>query len=78
MKPTEQILKFYGKELKTVSDIMEVSEALMNDLLVGAITPAEARPIQKELDARIGGVNAAIKTLGAWQKFDKLAGGGPR
>jgi hypothetical protein len=63
MKDTAEILKFKGKELKTAADINAVSEALMCDLLSGAVTPREARKIQKEINERLKLFGSAIKIL---------------
>jgi hypothetical protein len=71
MKANAEILKFAGRELKAVSDISAVHEALMYDLIAGNITPAEAKKIQKEVDKRINGIKSALKTLEQWSKLQK-------
>jgi hypothetical protein len=52
MKETAEILGFIGRELKTMGDLQAAIFALRQDLRRGAVTPKEARRIQKEIDSR--------------------------
>jgi hypothetical protein len=53
MKETAAILGFIGRELKTIGDLQAAILALRQDLRRGAVTPKEARRIQKEIDTRL-------------------------
>jgi hypothetical protein len=63
MKPDATILRFKGATLKTSNDIQRALAALMCDLVSGAISPREARPILKELGERMGCVESGMKIL---------------
>ena len=51
MKQNAAILKFDGKEIKTLDDHMEVLSALLRDMTLGAISMAESKLIQKQTRA---------------------------
>jgi hypothetical protein len=72
MKNDARILKFHGKDLRTASDLTAAMEALMSDVVTGRITPAEAKKLQKEINARIGAIEAAMKTARHFNAFRKL------
>ena len=63
MKDTAKVLTFKGRELKTPADINSVQEALWEDLTSGAVTPREARQIQKEIGQRLKAFRSMVKTL---------------
>jgi len=53
MKQNAAILKFEGKETKTLDDHMEVLSALLRDMTLGAISMADSKLIQKQTRARM-------------------------
>ena len=65
MKDTAEILAFKGKEIKTVRDLQAAQLALFHDIASGAVTPAESRPVQKELSARLRSFEASLKAATA-------------
>ena len=76
MKDGAKILRFKGRELRTINDINLVQEAIIQDLVAGDITPREAKVIQKEIKGRIDTVKAAMKTLSLMATLDRLQKGG--
>jgi len=65
MKDAAEILAFKGKEIKTVRDLQAAQLALFHDIASGAVTPAESRPVQKELSARLRDFEASLKAATA-------------
>ena len=72
MKDTARILKYRGRDLKSVADVTGAMQALAADLLNGDITPAEHRRIQKEINQRIRSVAEALKTVARLQQLEKV------
>jgi hypothetical protein len=66
MKGTARIVKFKGKEMKSAADLKAALEALMADLVSGAVKPGEAKKIQKEIDARLRARRGALETDQQW------------
>jgi hypothetical protein len=65
MKDTAEILAFKGKQIKTVRDLQAAQLALFHDIESGAVTPAQSRPVQKDLSARLWEFVASLKAARA-------------
>jgi len=76
MKDGAKILNWKGKDLRNPQDIIRAEADIMSDVIVGNITPREARTIQREINERIKAVEVATKTLGLLATLNKLQKGG--
>lgn len=72
MKTGARILKFHGKDVRTASDLTAAMEALMSDIVTGRITRPQAKTIQKQINARIKAVEAALKKASQFDALRKL------
>src|SRR5262245_61940516 len=73
MKKGAHILQYMDKVLKTPAHVSAVQEALMRDLIVGNVTPEEAKRIQKEIKPVTERFRAAVRTAGLQVTLNSLS-----